>query len=111
MKLAHLILAHNEPKQLERLVTRLAHPDATVYIHLDKKTDIIPFAHLKEYENVVFVKDRVKVYWGTYNIVDATLNGFKEIISSGHRYDHINLLSGQDYPLKSQQHIHDFLSQ
>jgi len=109
MKLAHLILAHNEPKQLERLVLRLAHPNSMVYIHLDKKTDIEPFAHLKEYDNVVFVKDRIKVYWGTYNIVDATLNGFKEILSSGNKYEYINLLSGQDYPLIPQQDIHNYL--
>jgi hypothetical protein len=36
MKLAHLILAHNQPKQLERLLKRLQHNNADIYIHLDK---------------------------------------------------------------------------
>ena len=111
MKLAHLILAHSEPKQLERLITCLSHPDATIYIHLDKKTSIAPFEYLKEFKNVVFIKNRVKVYWGSYNIVQATLNGFQEIIATGSNYDYINLLSGQDYPLKSQEYIHSYLSQ
>jgi hypothetical protein len=111
MKLAHLILAHNEPKQLERLVNRLAHPDADIFIHLDKKTDIAPFKYLADFDNVFFIQNRVKVYWGSYNIVQATLNGFKEIIAAGKNYQYLNLLSGQDYPLQSQTYTHQYLNQ
>lgn len=109
MKLAHLILAHNQPRQLERLIRRLAHPDADTYIHLDKKTPIADFEHLKDIENVYFIQNRVKVYWGTFAIVQATLNGFNEIIQSGKNYQYVNLLSGQDYPLKPQDAIHQYL--
>lgn len=110
MKLAHLILAHNQPAQLERLIKRLAHPDADVYIHVDKKTPLVGFEHLQQLPNVSFVQNRVKVYWGSYNIVQATLNGFKEILQSGKTYQFVNLLSGQDYPLTSAAHIHSYLS-
>lgn len=110
MKLAHLILAHNEPRQLERLVKSLLHPDADIYIHLDKKTDIGLFENLRRLENVFFIKSRIKVYWGSYNILKATLNGFKEIIASGKNYNYLNLLSGQDYPLKSPEYIHNYLN-
>ncbi len=110
MKLAHLILAHNQPKQLERLINRLQHDNADVYIHLDKKTDIADFQHLATVKNVFFIKNRIKVYWGTYNIVKATFNSFNEIISIGKNYHYLNLLSGQDYPLKPQQELHDFLA-
>jgi hypothetical protein len=110
MKLAHLILAHNQPAQLERLIGRLAHPDADIYIHLDKKTPIQQFEYLQQLPNVFFVQERVKVYWGSYNIVQATLNGFKEILHSGKPYQYVNLLSGQDYPLTSAGKIHSYLS-
>lgn len=110
MKLAHLILAHNQPQQLERLIKRLMHPDADIYIHLDKKTPIAGFIQLQQLPNVFFVQHRVKVYWGSYNIVQATLNGFKEILQSGRSYQFVNLLSGQDYPLKSATDIHDYLT-
>ena len=110
MKLAHLILAHNQPKQLERLLHCLQHDNADIYIHLDKKTDIAAFQHLADIKNVYFIKNRIKVYWGTYNIVKATFNSFYEIINLGKDYDYLNLLSGQDYPLKSQQELHDYLS-
>lgn len=111
MKLAHLILVHNEPKQLERLITHLLHQDADVYIHLDKKTDTTGFEYLSKTDRVFFIKNRVKVYWGSHTIVNATISGFKEILASGKNYDYVNLLSGQDYPLKSQQHIHHYLSE
>lgn len=110
MKLAHLILAHNQPAQLERLIKRLAHPDADIYIHLDKKTPMSQFEHLGRLPNVFFVANRVKVYWGSYNIVEATLNGFRAVLRSGKAYQFINLLSGQDYPLTSAANIHNYLS-
>jgi hypothetical protein len=110
MKLAHLILAHTAPKQLERLINNLSHPDADIYIHLDKKTDILPFTHLANRTNVFFIKNRVKVYWASSSIVTATLNGFKEIIESGKNYKYLNLLSGQDYPLKSPADIHKYFA-
>jgi hypothetical protein len=111
MKIAHLILCHSNPNQLSRLVKRLMHEDAHFYIHLDKKTDIAPFLFLAEMPRVFFVKKREKVYWGSYSIVQATLNGFEEILDSDITYGYINLLSGQDYSLKSTQAIHDFFKQ
>ncbi|HEX3023632.1 MAG TPA: beta-1,6-N-acetylglucosaminyltransferase [Chitinophagaceae bacterium] len=109
MRIAHLILAHSEPDQLNRLIKRLWHDDADFYIHLDLKTSITDFLFLGNNEHVFFIKKREKVYWGAYSIVQATVNGFEEIIKSGKHYDFINLLSGQDYPLKTANEIHDFL--
>jgi Core-2/I-Branching enzyme len=109
MKLAHLILAHNKPHQLLLLVNRLSHKNADIYIHLDLKTDIAHFQALKSLPNVFFVNDRESVVWGEYSIIQATLNGMSEILNSGMRYSHINLLSGLDYPLKTASDIQNFL--
>lgn len=107
MKIAHLLLIHENPLQLKRLIHRLAHPDAKFYIHLDLKKDIKPFLFLQS-KDVKFIVNRVKVQWGAYSIVQATVNGLAEILKSNHNYDYINLLSGQDYPLKSTEKIHEF---
>jgi hypothetical protein len=40
MRLAHLILANDNPTQLERLVKRLSTDESDIYIHLDIKTEI-----------------------------------------------------------------------
>ena len=110
MRIAHLILAHDYPNQLKRLVTSLTHRDADIYIHIDFKTYIEPFEELKKLPNVFFITRRIKVYWGSYNIVEATINGFKQIADSGIDYGYINLLSGQDYPLGPSDDFLYFLS-
>jgi hypothetical protein len=109
MKLAHLILVHSGPAQTERLVKRLHHADSDVYIHLDAKANIADFKNLEALGNVVFVQNRVEVVWGNYSMVEATLNGFEEILQTKIGYSHINLLSGQCYPLKSAAEIQAFL--
>lgn len=109
MKIAHLILAHTATEQLERLINRLKHEDAHFFIHVDKKSDIRPFEKLEVMPNVRLVCNRVKVFWGGFSQVQATLNGMKEIMGSGTKFDYINLMSGMDYPIKSTRFIHDFL--
>ncbi|RYY34907.1 MAG: glycosyl transferase [Sphingobacteriaceae bacterium] len=110
MRIAHLILAHHNPAQLKRLINSLAHPHVDVYLHLDAKAVKDQFRDLKKLPNVYFIKNNVKVYWGTFSIVQATINGFEEILESGHEYGYINLISGQDYPLKSAEELYRFLS-
>lgn len=108
MTIAYLILAHANPKQLYRLVTKLADDDTAIYIHIDAKANLQDFLFIAQLPNVFFIAKREKVYWGAYSIVQATLNGFEEIIASGNAYQYITLLSGQDYPLKSNSAIVNF---
>lgn len=108
MKTAYLILAHANPKQLERLIGRLIFSDTDIYVHLDLKSDMRAFSYLSVLPNVFFIRNRVKVAWGAYSIVQATVNGFREIVASGKDYGYVHLLSGQDYPLKSNIAIHAF---
>ncbi|MGZ3756383.1 MAG: beta-1,6-N-acetylglucosaminyltransferase [Mucilaginibacter sp.] len=111
MRIAHLILVHAYPKMLERLVSRLRYAEADIYIQLDAKADIKQFESLQYNCNVVFVENRVKTEWGNYSIVEATLAGFKHILNTQIPYSHINLLSGQDYPLRPIAEFHAFLAE
>jgi hypothetical protein len=110
LKTAYLILAHANPKQLERLIDRLAFSGVDIYVHIDKKADLIHFEFLKKRDYLFFIKKRVKVVWGAYSIVQATVNGLTQIASTGIAYDFIHLLSGQDYPIKTNQEINDFFA-
>jgi hypothetical protein len=107
-KIAHLILVHNNPIQLARLINRLQHPDADIYIHVDGKANAGQFLFLAQTPQVYLIKSRVKVYWGSYSIVQATVNSFAEILQTNRNYNYINLLSGNDYPIKSTRQIHEF---
>ena len=111
MKIAHLILAHHNPTQLARLVDKLINPNADIYIHLDAKADIGQFYSIFKKQQVYAINIRTKVYWGSYSIVQATVNSFVQILAANQNYSHINLLSGNDYPIKSITQIHQFFSE
>jgi len=94
---------------LQRLIQSLHNADADIYIQLDAKANIQDFAQLETMGNVWFVKQRVTTGWGNYSIIQATLNGFNYILQTGKNYSHLNLLSGQDYPIKPIAQIQQFL--
>jgi len=108
MKIAHLILAHKNPAQLERLLHNLQHPNAAFFIHLDKKIDATPFDYLFKRPDTFPVHNRTKIYWAAYGTIQGILNGFAEIPKE---YDYINVISGQDFPLKSAGHIHQYIEE
>ena len=108
MRIAHLILAHEAPEQLERLIKRLQHPKADVFIHIDLKTNINPFLSIENLGQVHFVRPRVAIFKDGFSSAEAILNGFDYILQTHKRYDYVNVLSGSDYPLKDVYEIHRF---
>jgi hypothetical protein len=108
MRTAHLILTYTDPKQTERMIRKMYHPDFDFYIHLDQKVDIKSHLYLSNLKNVYFIQNRIDVRWAGYNTVKAVFNSIREICDTGKKYNFINLLSGQDYPLKSANHLSDF---
>jgi len=113
MKIAYLILAHRYPEQLFRLVDRLETKNVCFFIHVDKKVDAVLYQFIRDHfagkSNVHFIK-RFKCYWAGFGIAQATLQGIKEIVESGLDVDYIALMSGQDYPIKSNAFIQQYLS-
>jgi hypothetical protein len=109
MEMIYLILAHKKPEQLLRLVNSLDSEKSYFYLHIDLKTDIAPFLSILKKPNVHFIESRVDCIWGDFSIVQATINLMKRAL-----HDHSNgvciLLSGDDYPIKSQKGIQDFFS-
>ncbi len=109
MKIAHLILAHKNPAQLLLLLEAMQHPAFDFYIHIDKKIDDAPFKELIRLKNVHFLDKRTKVYWGDWGTIQATLNGFEVILPKD--YDYVNVISAQDFPIKSPESIYQFFLQ
>ena len=109
MKFAVIIVTYTSPKQTMRLIQSLDNGDFDFYIHLDKKIDLDTHRELFDIPNVFFIKDRVDIKWGGNTTVEATYNSIRQIAKSGKKYDFINLISGQDYPIKSAAYISNFL--
>src|SRR5882762_2525786 len=110
MKIAYLILGHNTPNHLGRLVRALDSPNAKIFIHIDRKSDISPFREKLTQNSVAFLEDRVNVHWGDFSDVEATIRLMKEALNCSPESDYLALLSGSDYPLRSQQYIEDFFT-
>lgn len=109
MKIAFLIMAHKDPEQIGRLTKRLNHPDFDFFIHLDKKIEIADFSYLRN-NNISFTKTRIHVSWAAFSFTTAIYKCIEEILNGSKRYDFIQVLSGQDYPVKSATIIHKFFS-
>lgn len=112
MKIAYIILAHKLPEQVVRLVKKLNTSDATFFIHVDKKTPASSYREMTEalasFENVHFLK-RYAIYYGDYNHVRATLEGIRRLVELCIPFDYVVLITGQDYPIKSNRQIETFL--
>jgi hypothetical protein len=111
MRVAHLILTYTNPAQTERMIKNMYHANFDFYIHVDKKFDVNPHLYLKSLPNVYFINNRTDVGWSGFSTVLATFECIKEIVNRKQKYDFINFLSGQDYPLVGPDVLNDFFLQ
>jgi len=108
MRIAHLILAHKNPKQLERMLNALEHPAFDFFIHIDQKTDEKEFEFLFTRKNVFRIHNRTDIYWGGWGTIQAIINGFEEITPKK-QYEYINVISAQDFPIKPASYIYQYI--
>ena len=99
MKIAYLILAHDQPQLFGRLAAALQHDGATLYAHIDGKQDERPFRAAAGALPVRFLPDPIAVNWGGFSQVSAMLKLLEAAARDGH--DYYIFLSGRDYPLRS----------
>ncbi len=112
MNIAYLILAHNQPQQLARLVGRLNQPNVWFFIHIDKKSkdkESIATA-LFGYGNVKIISE-YDVNWMGFNMVRSTIELMRLACASGVDFKYFVLMSGQDYPIKSNSYINKFFGE
>lgn len=110
-KHAYLIMAHNQFELLEKLVRCLDSDRADIFIHLDKKASYDQnrlMNHIKE--SSLFFTERIQVTWGGYSQIAVELLLLEKATSVG-KYDYYHLITGVDFPLKSQKEILSFFDQ
>jgi hypothetical protein len=107
MKVAYLIIAHNNPAHLKRLVDALNSDDVSFFIHIDRKVTMQ--LSFNGYDNVHILENRVAVNWGGYSLVEAALLLLKAAYATDN-FDYYVLMSGADYPIRSNQYIQSFFT-
>ncbi len=106
MKIAILILAHNQPQHLAKLVEYLSCDWTQIFIHIDKKVDIADFQKSINKNRPIFLdsEQRIRVNWGGFSVVQATIN-LLNVALHAENFDRFCLLSGADFPIKSLDEI------
>lgn len=110
-KMAFLISAYTEPNSLHAMIRKLNEMvPADFYIHIDKKVEIEPFqSDLDDMQNITFIKNRTRVYWGGYSQVKMQMEMIKEMLSRNVRYKRVINLTGTDYPVVGKKTMREAL--
>lgn len=108
MRIAHIIMVHKNPDQVIRLIRRLQHTNADFYVHIDAKSNIEEFEAVADLPQVSLIKKRVNCNWGGNSLFIGILTAVREVLSLNKGYSFLNLLSAQDYPLRSAAEIHEY---
>jgi hypothetical protein len=112
--IAYLLLVHRYPQQFKRLFKAIYHEHNFYLIHVDKKADHAVFDEIKDFLSDfsnTHIKRTRYVNWGGYSMVQSELDGIKLLLGLNKKWDFFINLSGQDFPLKTQKYIKDFLYQ
>lgn len=107
-RIAYIISAYKDAQHLSRLVDALDY-DADFYVHVDLKVDIRPFEEALG-DKVTFVP-RHWTSWGGWSQVEYQKEMIGAVLQSGKPYSRVVCLSGQDYPLWSNEQIHSFFDE
>ncbi len=113
LMIGYFLLVHRYPEQFKRLFKAIYAPGNQYVIHIDKSSgavladDITGF--LKPYQGVDVLESQ-DALWGGYSLVDAELRGMARLLEMDANWSHYINLSGQDFPLKSQEYIRQFFA-
>lgn len=109
---AYLIMAHNQWTMLTKLLSAIDDERNDIYIHIDAKVRTFPKDQVEGCvcrAKLYWVK-RMNTVWGGDSLVLCELRLLEAAAKNSQirKYVYYHLLSGVDYPLRSQDYIHNF---
>jgi hypothetical protein len=111
MRLAYIITCHKNSRQVLRLINRLNTPNNTIVLHISKTCEKGFYEEMKygikAYNNVFLCKREDGTHNG-FGIVKGMINGLQLLFKKQREFEYVNLISGQDYPIKSNKEISNF---
>ena len=108
MEKAYIILAHRNMEQLNRLLDKLNDEHSYFFVHIDAKLSAKEFAAFNDSSERIKLIERINIKWADFSLVEATLGAMRAISVAGREFHTITLLSGQDYPIKTNESINHF---
>lgn len=111
LKFAYLIMIHENTLVLRTLLKLIDDERNDIFIHVDTKCDLDfreELLQCLQKSKLYFTSKRVDVKWAHISQVEAEYVLFEQAFQK-RKYAYYHLLSGSDLPIKSQNHIYDFL--
>jgi len=112
LKIAYLVVAHRNGPQLGRLLSAIDHPDHTYVVHVDQRADASVHDAARTFaaarRNVHVLPSR-KIIWAGPSLLEVQLAGIEAALRSSADWQYLINLSGQCYPLLSQEALGDAL--
>ncbi|GKY92373.1 hypothetical protein MPSEU_000208200 [Mayamaea pseudoterrestris] len=118
LKLLYAILTHDSPESTIRLIGQLYEPGHVFVIHVDGKEGsddtyrrLVEYASTREYVHVLGEERRVRINWGGFSMVNATLQVLKYAFAVDEpdrkalEFDKFYHVASTSYPLASNSEI------
>lgn len=105
--LACVVLAHNDPSQVKRLIHAL--DPFPVFLHCDRRTPDAVFQEMTAgLPERCTLLPRIPTPWARWTAVEAEIAGYRTALAATDA-SHIALLSGSDYPIAPAERISSYL--
>ncbi len=113
VKIAYFIMIHHKPHVFKAMFQKIYTKDQFYFIHIDRKaqdsfTEEIQL-YITQFPNV-FILESLNIVSGGFSMIQAELNAMEFLLNASREWDYFINLSGEDYPLKSQPIIRNFLT-
>jgi len=114
VKLAYVITAHKNPRQLRRLLHAVYVPGNTYVLHVD--VNALSTVHAaaadfaKTHPNCKVIPPQ-HIIWGSWRLAQAQIRGVREAIKISDDWTYCLNLTAQDYPLRTHEQIAAVLGQ
>ncbi|REC45489.1 beta-1,6-N-acetylglucosaminyltransferase [Chryseobacterium pennipullorum] len=113
IRIAYFIMVHHKVEVFKAMFEKIYTRDQVYLIHIDRKakaetTEEIQL-HSAQFPNV-YILDSMNVVSGGFSMIQAELNAMEFLLNVNKEWDYFINLSGEDYPLKSQNIIRKFLT-
>jgi hypothetical protein len=113
VRIAYFIMVHHKPEVFKAMFQKIYTRDQFYLIHIDRKakeeiTDEIQM-YLVRFPNV-YILESINIVSGGFSMIQAELDAMEFLLNVSQEWDYFVNLSGEDYPLKSQNIIRQFLT-
>ena len=113
VRIAYFIMVHHKPEAFKAMFQKIYTRDQFYLVHIDRKAKFEVIEEIQlyliQFPNV-YIPESINIITGGFSMVQAELDAMEFLLNVSPEWDYFINLSGEDYPLKSQNIIRNFLT-